>query len=142
MNTDRPLGPKPAPVRIALVLFWGAVLFGVAKLARTLTMMPGPGGHSFTVFAFIATYSVMALLIVYIAMGASWARGGLLAVFLIGVAPGLPLAFAHYQAIPYLAALSCAQVVSVVVGLYLVYRPPAAGWFRRPVVSSPARRRR
>lgn len=124
--------PRPRTVSIALGLFWATLALAGVKLGLTLARNPGPGGHGFTIFAFVATYSVMALLIVYLGMRASWARGALFALFLVAVAPGLPLALAHAAAIPWFAALTLAQVVAAVVGLFLVYREPAASWFCRP----------
>lgn len=126
-------GQRPAQVTWALGLFWLTIGLGTLKLVRTLSMNAGAAGHSFTVFTFIAIYSLMALLTIYITLGASWARGWLLVLFVIGVLPGVALVFAHFQAIPLLAALTCAQAVSQIVGLYLVYREPAASWFGRPM---------
>ncbi|WP_147418076.1 hypothetical protein [Salinisphaera sp. Q1T1-3] len=134
--------PRPSSVRVAIALIGATVVLGLAKLVLTLYAPAGPGGHGFTVFTFLATYSVMTLLVIYLAMGASWARGGLLAVFLVGVAPGLPLAFAYFSVIPVSAVLTVAQVVATVVGLYLVYREPAASWFRKPDTVPAATHRR
>lgn len=124
---------RPAPVFWALVLFWHTVVLGLIKLGRMLSMPAGPAGHSFAVFAFVAIYSLMALVTIYLAMGASWARGAMLILFIIGILPALPLVFAHFAAIPFAATLTCAQVLAETVGLYLVFREPAASWFGRPV---------
>ncbi len=124
---------RPAPVFWALVLFGLTILLGLIKLGRTLSLPAGPAGHSFTVFAFVAIYSLMALVTIYLAMGASWARGAMLILFIIGVLPALPLVFAHFAAIPLAATLTCAQGLAQIVGLYLVYREPAASWFGRPI---------
>lgn len=126
---------KPGQVSTALGLFWVTIVLGLIKLARTLSMPAGPGGHSFTIFTFVAIYVLMALLIVYIGMGASWARGGMLILSLIGILPAVPLVFAHFAQMPILGVLTCAQALAQVVGLYLVYREPAASWFGRPLDS-------
>lgn len=124
---------RPAPVYWALSLFWLTIAFGLIKLGRTLSLPAGPAGHSFTIFAFVAIYSLMALTALYIAMGASWARGVMLVLFIVGVLPAVPLVFAHFAAIPLAATLTCGQALAQVVGLYLVFREPAASWFGRPV---------
>ena len=82
---------KPPAIRLATALFTAVWVFGAIKLVRSLSLAPSAGGHGFTIFAFAATYSVMALLIVYLWQGASWARGGLFVLFLIAIAPGLVL---------------------------------------------------
>ncbi|KEZ77002.1 hypothetical protein C41B8_11820 [Salinisphaera hydrothermalis C41B8] len=117
----------------ALVLFWLTIVLGLIKLGRTLSLPAGPAGHSFTVFTFVAVYSLMTLVTIYLAMGASWARGAMLILFIIGILPALPLVFAHFAAIPLAATLTCAQGLAQIVGLYLVFREPAASWFGRPI---------
>ncbi|MGN8157254.1 hypothetical protein ACS8Y6_05110 [Salinisphaera sp. RV14] len=124
---------RPAPVFWALVLFWLSIVLGLLKLGRVLSLPAGPGGHSFAVFTFIAIYSLMALVTIYLTMGASWARGAMLILFIIGILPALPLVFMHFGAIPLAATLTCGQTVAQSVGLYLVFREPAASWFGRPI---------
>lgn len=123
---------RPAAVFWALILFCLTIVLGLIKLARMLALPAGPGGHSFAIFTFVAIYSLMALVTIYIAMGTSWARGAMLILFVIGILPALPLVFAHFAAIPVAGALTCAQVLAEAVGLYLVFRQPTAGWFVRP----------
>ncbi|WP_353214157.1 hypothetical protein [Salinisphaera hydrothermalis] len=124
---------RPTAVFWALVLFWLTIVLGLIKLGRTLSLPAGPAGHSFTVFTFVAVYSLMTLVTIYLAMGASWARGAMLILFIIGILPALPLVFAHFAAIPLAATLTCAQGLAQIVGLYLVFREPAASWFGRPI---------
>lgn len=124
---------RPAPVFWALALFWLTIVLGLIKLGHTLSLPAGPAGHSLAVFSFAAIYSLMALVTVYLAMGASWARGAMLVLFIIGILPALPLVFAHFAAIPLAAALTCTQALAEIAGLYLVFREPAASWFGRPI---------
>lgn len=122
---------KPKGVRIACALFASVWVFGAAKLLRSLSLAPSAGGHGFTIFAFVATYSVMALLIVYLWQGASWARGALFALFVIAIAPALVLVIPYVKQIPLLAGLTTAQAIAALAAFYIVFREPAAGWFKR-----------
>ncbi|WP_145961329.1 hypothetical protein [Salinisphaera sp. LB1] len=124
---------RPAPVFWALVLFWLTIVLGLFKLGRVLSLPAGPGGHSFAVFTFIAIYSLMILVAIYLAMGASWARGAMLILSIVGVLPALPLVFTHFAVIPLAATATCAQALAQIAGLYLVFREPAASWFGRPI---------
>ncbi|HET7315345.1 hypothetical protein [Salinisphaera sp.] len=133
MSQDK--SSRPAPVFWALMLFWLTIVLGLIKLGHTFAMPAGPAGHSFTVFTFVAIYSLMALVTIYLAMGASWARGVMLILFIVGILPALPLVFAYFTAIPLAATLTCVQGLAEVVGLYLVFREPAASWFGRPIES-------
>lgn len=127
---------RPRHVSIAIGLFWLTIVLGLLKLCRTLSLPPGAGGgHGFTVFTFVVIYSLMTLITIYIGMGASWARGGMLFLCLVGILPGVPVVFAHFAVIPWLGTLTCAQAIAEIVGLYLVYREPAATWFGRPLKS-------
>lgn len=121
--------PRPVTVKWALALFWLAIVLGCIKLARTLSLPTGPGGYSLTVFSFIAIYAVMAMVVIYIAMGASWARGIMLILLLVGILPAVPLVLAHFSLMPFLGTLTCVQAVAAVTGIYLVFRDPAASWF-------------
>lgn len=127
-SSPRPGAPRQ--VRIAAALFALTILLGLLKLGRTLSLPGGAGAHGFTVFAFVAIYSIMALLTIYLAMGAGWARQGLLALYVLGVLPGLPLVFRAFEVIPWLAAFTGMQVAAAAAGLFLVFSEPAAGWFR------------
>ena len=60
---------KPPAIRLATALFTAVWVFGAIKLVRSLSLVPSAGGHGFTIFAFVATYSLMALLIVYLWQG-------------------------------------------------------------------------
>ena len=123
---------KPPAIRLATALFTAVWVFGAIKLVRSLSLAPSAGGHGFTIFAFAATYSVMALLIVYLWQGASWARGGLFVLFLIAIAPGLVLVLPYATRIPLLAVLTAGQAIAAIAGFYIVFREPTAGWFKRP----------
>jgi hypothetical protein len=121
---------RPLSVNWALALFWLTVLLGLIKLVRTLALPAGPNGHAFTVFVFTALYAVMVLVTVYLTLGASWARGIMLVLFLVGVLPAIPLVLAHFALMPFLGLLTCAQGLAGIVGLYLLFREPAARWYQ------------
>tara|TARA_B100000929_G_scaffold225247_1_gene181563 strand:+ start:511 stop:924 length:414 start_codon:yes stop_codon:yes gene_type:complete len=123
---------KPPAVRLATALFTAVWVLGAVKLVRSLSLAPSAGGHGFTIFAFAATYSVMALLIVYLWQGASWARGALFALFLVAIAPGLVLVLPYATRIPLLAISTAGQAGAAITGFYIVFREPAASWFTRP----------
>lgn len=126
---------RPAQVTWALSLFWLTILLGLLKLLRTLSLPAGPGGHSLTIFAFIAIYSLMVLVTIYLTMRTAWARGIMLVLFLIGILPAVPLVLVHFADMPLAGTLTCVQALAEIAGLYLVFREPAASWFGRPLGS-------
>lgn len=122
---------KPWPVTWAVRLFWVTIVLAIIKLTMTLGMPARGSSHGVVIASFIALCVLMALTIVYINQGASWARGVMAVLFLIGIAPALPIVFRHFQALPILASLTLAQTIAQVVGLYFVYSQPGAQWFAR-----------
>lgn len=127
---------RPLSVNWALALFWVTILLGVIKLLFTLMLPAGPSGRGYAIFAFIVIYVLIALDSVYIAMGAAWARKIMLVLVVIGIIPAVPLALAHFSFMPVLAAMTCVQGIACIVGLYLVFREPAATWFGKPLADS------
>lgn len=127
---------RPLSVNWALALFWVTIVLGITKLLFTLMLPAGPNGRGYTIFAFIVIYALIALNSVYLAMGAAWSRKIMLILVLIGIVPAVPLVLVHFSFMPVLAAMTCVQGVACVVGLYLVFREPAATWFGKPLAGS------
>lgn len=123
---------KPRSVTWALGLFWLTIVLGTLRLLRTLWLPVGSVDHSFTIFMFVCIYSVMALVTLYIGMRAAWARGLMAVLFVVAIFPAAPLALNYFSVMPLIASLSLIQAVALFAGLYLVYREPAASWFKAP----------
>ncbi len=129
-NSTNPSTPRQ--VIWALGLFWLTIGLAVAKLVISLATPAAGHHHGVVIVSFLIIYGLMALAIVYIQQGTGWARGVMLTLFLLGIAPSLPIAFEHFGRFPVAATLTLAQGVAQLGGFYLVYGNPGNAWFRRP----------
>ncbi|WP_204353618.1 hypothetical protein [Salinisphaera orenii] len=123
---------RPHSVTRALWLFWAMIGLAIPKLAITL-LVPAKGQqHGVAIVSFLAVFGLIALANIYIAKQTSWARGIVCVLFLVGITPQLPIVMTHIERMPVIGTLTLLQFVAGVVGLFLVYREPAASWFKPP----------
>jgi len=113
---------KSSALRWALALFWASIVLGCIKFALTISYT-APGVSPVVGWVtFVSVYAIMSLLVIYVGMGARWARIALLVLFCIAIAPAVPLVILHFWIMPAAALLTLLQAMAQVVAFVLVFR--------------------
>lgn len=113
---------KSSALRWALALFWISIVLGCIKFALTISYT-APGVSPVVAWGtFLSVYIIMSLLVIYVGMGARWARIALLILCLVAVAPAVPLVIQHFWVMPAAALLTLLQASAQVVGFVVMFR--------------------